>query len=297
VQEWVTNWVSRHVAARLASGRRVATVNKEVRTLKAIFNLAIHPRGYLRPGQNAFAQIRQRKQCPKPIRYVTPQEFRRLLSATPTLWWRAFLSVAYTTGARLNEMLHLTWADVDFEESRIRIVSKKADADLHEWEPKDHEGRVLPVPTEVMKLLVDLQAEAAEGCPYVFVPSWRWEYIRRARAAGQWDDSRSLLNNLRRRLATLRKSAGLAKFTYHDLRRSCITNWAKHLPIHVVQKLAGHSDIKTTQEHYLSVQEDDLEKARRVQSEILEADPTDPKLTHSGEKRPLPARAKSRPDS
>jgi hypothetical protein len=55
----------------------------------------------------------------------------------------------------------------------------------------------------------------------------------------------------------------------------------------VVRKLAGHSDIKTTQEYYLSVQEDDLEKARQVQSEILKADPTDPLLTHFGQKRPF----------
>ncbi|MCY2954673.1 MAG: hypothetical protein NTU53_22305 [Planctomycetota bacterium] len=59
---------------------------------------------------------------------------------------------------------------------------------------------------------------------------------------------------------------------------------ARHLPIHVVQKLAGHSDIKTTQAYYLSVQHDDLEKARRVQSRILRGGSTDQKLTNSGRK-------------
>ncbi|MFC1737588.1 hypothetical protein ACFL1G_00880 [Planctomycetota bacterium] len=39
-----------------------------------------------------------------------------------------------------------------------------------------------------------------------------------------------------------------------DFRRSCITNWVRELPIHVVQKLAGHSDIKTTRLYYLSVE-------------------------------------------
>ena len=270
------------VAARLAKGRKVATVNKEIRTLKAIFNLAIDPRGYLLPGQNPFARIRQRRLAPKPLRYVTPQEFHRVLSAAPTLWWKALLSVAYTVGARLGEMLHLTWADVDFLENRIRIVSKGNEGAQCEWEPKDHEGRLLPVPGDVIKLLTQLQAEAAEGCPYVFVPRWRWDYIQRARKAKRWDDRRSLVNNLGRRLATLRKAAGVAKFTYHDLRRSCFTNWARHLAIHIVKKLAGHSDIQTTQQYYLSVQEDDLEKARQVQSEILGGVLTDPLLTHFG---------------
>ena len=58
----------------------------------------------------------------------------------------------------------------------------------------------------------------------------------------------------------------------------------------MVQKLAGHSDIKTTQQYYLSVQEDDLEKAGQVQSMILKGGPTDPELTHSGKNRAFSAR-------
>jgi hypothetical protein len=64
----------------------------------------------------------------------------------------------------------------------------------------------------------------------------------------------------------------------------------------VVQKLAGHSDIKTMQVYYLTVQEDDLERARQVQSAILNGDPTDPLLTHFGQNGPSsgqPARGES----
>jgi len=54
--------------------------------------------------------------------------------------------------------------------------------------------------------------------------------------------------------------------------------------IHVVQKLAGHSDIQTTETYYLSVQPEDLAKARRMQSalvgDILSGVETDPLLTH-----------------
>jgi len=82
--------------------------------------------------------------------------------------------------------------------------------------------------------------------------------------------------------------------TVHDLRRSCITNWARELPIHVVQKLAGHSDIRTTQKYYLSIQAEDIRKAQRVQAKVLGKIPTndltDPKLTHSGQKRAFPGR-------
>jgi len=60
----------------------------------------------------------------------------------------------------------------------------------------------------------------------------------------------------------------------------------------VVQQLAGHSDIKTTQQFYLSVQPDDLRKAKAIQGKMLrkipKANPTDPLLTHSGKKQVFP---------
>jgi hypothetical protein len=94
------------------------------------------------------------------------------------------------------------------------------------------------------------------------------------------------------------KRAGIGKYTLHDLRRSCITNWArKGLPIHVTQQLAGHADIKTTQKFYLSVQDDDLRAARRAQQQIIKglstvavSEPTDQKLTNSAPKRGFPKR-------
>jgi integrase len=270
------------VAARLASGVKATTANKDIRTLKRIFNLAIEPRGYLSAECNPFRKIKQRKISPKPVRYVTPKEFQALVDSTTDMWWKTFLSVAYTTAARTGELLNLMWADVDFEMGWIRIVSKEADGDLQGWEPKDHEGRVLPVPAGVIQMLADLQATSAEGCPYVFIPAWRWKHIQEAKGKGRWNDEQTLMNNLHRRFGTIRKRAGVAKCTLHDFRRSCITNWAKVLPIHVVQKLAGHSDIKTTRLYYLAVEENDLEKARQVQEKILRSNLTDPLLTHFG---------------
>ncbi|OHB54318.1 MAG: hypothetical protein A2Y07_02625 [Planctomycetes bacterium GWF2_50_10] len=78
------------------------------------------------------------------------------------------------------------------------------------------------------------------------------------------------------------------------MRRSCITNWAKSLPIHVVKELAGLSDIKTTQQFYISAQPEDIIKAQKIQESVLGQirgnDLTDPKMTHSAPKRAFPGR-------
>ena len=77
---------------------------------------------------------------------------------------------------------------------------------------------------------------------------------------------------------------GVGLCTVHDLRRSRIMNWAKALPIHVVQQLAGHSDIRTTQQSCLSSQAEDGAKAQAVKKRLLrkalEKDLTDPRLPH-----------------
>jgi len=105
--------------------------------------------------------------------------------------------------------------------------------------------------------------------PYVFMEQSRWDYYRQTVEEGRWKDGQDLVNNVLRRFKTLCRRAGVGRFTIHDLRRSCITNWARALPIHVVKQLAGHSDIDTTQKFYLSIQPEDIVKAQKVQSDAV----------------------------
>jgi len=129
------------IAHRLSTVPSVSTVNKDIRTLRRIFNLAIEPRGYLAEGQNPFTKIKKRKITERPIRYVNLQEYGALMDAATKLWWKAFLSVAYGSGLRRNEILHLTWADVDLEQHRIKVQAKRATAEILAWEPKNRKNR------------------------------------------------------------------------------------------------------------------------------------------------------------
>ena len=256
------------IADRLASGCCPSTVNKDIGTLRRIFNLAIEPRGYLPEGKNPFAKIKKRKTTENEIRYVEIEEYRSLANEAD-LWWKTLISIAYGGGLRRNEILHLTWTNVDFENQQIHVSPKKETAQTIEWEPKDHEKRVVPMANETAQLLANLQAQAKEGFSYIFISPKRLEKIRERQKVGNWTSRSDVINNLGRDFGVIRRQAGIAECSLHDLRRSAITNWAGQLPIQVVQQLAGHSDISTTRKYYLVVRSEDMASANKVLNEIF----------------------------
>ncbi len=74
----------------------------------------------------------------------------------------------------------------------------------------------------------------------------------------------------------IRAKAGIKKGTFHDLRRTAITNWFHELKdITEVMELAGHSKYETTLEYYLATKDDLVKRARKatthkVSQELLE---------------------------
>ena len=56
---------------------------------------------------------------------MTVTEFPKLLEAAPTLRWKVFYALAYTSGARSGELFNLTWADIDFEKGRLYIQDRE----------------------------------------------------------------------------------------------------------------------------------------------------------------------------
>jgi len=278
---------------RLRAAIAPATANKEVKALRRIFNLAIL-RGYLSRDSNPCNGIPMLKVAPKRPKYISPEEFHQIYGRAPDSFWRALVVLLYTTGLRLREAMNLTWHDIDFESGQLYVTRKAQSGFVQAWTPKDHQMRSIPLPEQAVALLAVWQSVAPEGCPYVFVEHERWDYYRRLVETGKWCSGRDLVNNLLRRFKTICRSAGVGPYSIHDVRRSCITNWARRLPMHVVKELAGHSDIETTQRYYLSIQPEDIRKARAVQDKLLgkipTSDLTDPKLTHSSQKRLFPGR-------
>lgn len=232
-----------------------ATVNKVVRECKRIFREAVEC-SLIRA--NPFGGIRQEKIAQRPWQYVSPTACRALIEASPSLRWRGMIMLGYCCGLRLGEVLNLTWSDVDFERNQLRIARKTNTENRLAWTPKDKDMRTVPLPDAAVAVLVELQVSAATGEEYVFV-------ISKGSAAGL----RLKRSNLWRDFQAIREKAGVPTCSFHDLRKSYCTNLADAVPLHVVQELAGHADIRTTRKHYFKVRAEQIDSARRALEEVM----------------------------
>lgn len=204
-----------------------ATANKDVRSLKAIFNRAVK-RGYL--VKNPFAGIELAVVPEKDLRVLTPDEVEAIFDACTTLTWKALVFTALTTGMRKGEIVHLAWDDVDLD-GGLSHVRCKAD-----HRTKSGRNRVLAlVPAEVNLLR---RLKLSQRGDYVFV-----------NGAGT-----QMVNNLSREFGRVVAKAGIPRSTLHDLRRTFISHLAMAgVNEAVVQKLAGHASMDTTLRHYTRI--------------------------------------------
>jgi len=80
------------------------------------------------------------------------------------------------------------------------------------------------------------------------------------------------VNNFDRQFRLLVKHAKIGRGEFHDLRRTCLSNWfANGLREFDVMKMAGHSSFETTRSFYLAVREDLLDRTRQASTEALKS--------------------------
>lgn len=275
--------------ACLDEGNSKNTVAKKIRVLKAMFQLAVD-RNQL--DENPIKSLKPPK-TPKTagINIYIDDECDRLLKAASELqkeWvleWDLMITLALTTGLRKGELLNTVWSDIDFSEMTITITPKLNTDETWEWQIKDHDERILPLTEDVAQLLIGLQNRRPAGYPYVLVPPKRYDriqLIRQGKPRGKkkvwtYEDARnSIINNFTDMFGHIKKKACIKTGTFHDLRRTAITNWFyEGMEITEVMRLAGHSKYDTTLKYYLSVKDDLVDRARRaikhrVSREMLE---------------------------
>jgi integrase len=286
----------------LDKGNSPATVAKKMREIKCVFETAVNRRQL---DENPFGHVKMPK-CPKnEIHIYSEPECERIIKAArdsvPTanldtsVRWDLLILTALCTAQRRAELLNCIWSDIDFAEQTITVSPKEDTAETWLWQIKDTDRRTLPLTAELTQLLADHQNRQPEGCPYVFVPPARYDFIQKElRAKGLWtySDSRlKVVNNLGRDFGLLLKRAAVKTGEFHDLRRTAICNWfAQGLSEYEIMKLAGHADFKTTHKVYLRVRDDLMDRARQASSRALSGNLARawraPLSAHDQQKRP-----------
>lgn len=213
----------------------VATVDRELSTLRAVFNearicewLIVNPFSKARQGELITTAEEESRE-----RILTAAEERRLLKACEGDNRRHLLSLviaALDTGARLGELLRLTWGKVSFDDGVIK--------DLISYKGKG--GKILrrdaPVTIRLKRTLLDLQREKPIKA------------FRRLKSGLMPEESLvfGISHNVRKSWYGARKDSGLLDVRFHDLRHTAATRLAESMQLGIVGKVLGHSNPKTT---------------------------------------------------
>ena len=131
-------------AAQRAAGRAASTLNHFVQVLKAAFRWAVR-KGYLTRSPISDGSALKRSKMAKRTRRLTPEEESALLSTSPPRLQRLIVG-ALETGARLGELLDLTWRDVALADGGGVITVRGETA-------KDAEPRLIPISSRLAAFL------------------------------------------------------------------------------------------------------------------------------------------------
>jgi integrase len=154
----------------------------------------------------------------KKIKHAPRAENRRVTISRHSA---AALRLLIFTGARLREILHLTWSEVDLDRGLLLLPDSKT-------------GRktiILPAPAlEILRELQDVRSKE-EGARFVI----------------EGDDPSKPRADLQRPWKLVRDAAQLEGFRLHDLRHSFASvGAALNLGLPVIGELLGHTDPATT---------------------------------------------------
>lgn len=205
---------------RHEGGTKASTIDTELNTIKAALNRAV-ALGYL--PRNPCREVKRLKSPRKQVRFLSKEEIKKLLEPGNGRMV-PMVEVLLYTGLRRDELTHLTWHDVDLQRRIVAIQAKDG------WHPKDYEVRHIPMASRLHELLKELPRNGSD-----------WIFANRD---GKAHDGHILSRDFRK----LAKLCGIKGASLHTLRHT----FASHLvmngtDIYTVQKLLGHSSIKTTE--------------------------------------------------
>jgi integrase/recombinase XerD len=173
-----------------------------------------------------FDRPRSEKKLPQ---IIDSKELIDSISKIQNLKHKSIISLAYSTGLRVSEVINLKIEDIDSKRMIIHIKNAKGRKD-----------RLVPLSTNILNLLRSYYKE--------FKPK---EYLFNGQGSLRYSSGSC---------NTIVKKYINKKYHFHLLRHSCFTHLIENgTDSRIIQKIAGHSNIKTT-EGYMQVSTNVLSK-------------------------------------
>lgn len=229
-----------HQAKRKAEGAAGATINRETEALGRMFRIARET------GRLGVAPLFPRKlpeALPRQGFFEHTQYLAVRCELEPDL--QDVLDFAYYSGWRRNEIIRLTWAEVDCAGEVIRLDPNRV---------KTSEPRVLPIRGVLVDVLARRQRVRRLDTSLVFHSKGKSVYWRLFR---RWNDAC--------------KSAGVTGRLFHDCRRTVVRNLVRAgVPDRVAMSITGHRS-RSVFNRYNITSEADLAEAMDRLSEYTGA--------------------------
>jgi len=248
----ITPWhVEKWRTARQKKGVPVATTNRQLNQLKAVFKKASELGGPLYSNPLAGAAKMKKVDSKAIVRYLSDAEEVRLMAAIDAREsklcrqrrsankWRAnrgykllpslssgradhlkpMVIVSLNTGVRQGELFNLKWADIDFDTAMLTVRGEGAKS-----------GQTRHVPLNDVALAALKTWGRGEATDYVFP-----------------GENGARLTNVRTAWAKVLEVAKVTGFRWHDLRHTFASRLViAGVDLNTVRELLGHADMKMT---------------------------------------------------
>lgn len=211
------------VLTEMPSAVKNISKNSTIRAIKSFFETMKRWNVIQTNPMDGVKQIRVSEKIPA---YLNEDEFNNFLEKIKSdRWLTEIVLFAGLTGARIGEIVNLTWKDVDLIYKRIFIQSSV------NYQVKN--GKIRTVPLNELLYQMLLQKQNREG--YIF--------------RNKLHENQAHLPYISRQFKkAVRKHGFNEELHFHSLRHSFASILAqKGVSLHYIQKLLGHSNISVTQ--------------------------------------------------
>ncbi len=239
IQKYTDNQVNRKHEREKTEHKTLSlvTVNTHLKVIKTFCSWLVRE-GYL--SESPARYIKKHKIQEKQIRFLSPPEIQKLEEAAKGSRIELMLLTALDTGARINELINLKWADIDFKKKIINIQSNERG-----YTTKSKKNRHVPI-TKLLYLRLKAEKKIND---YVFTYK-----------------NKRIKTQPKKSFQTVIKKAKLNNVGWHTLRKTFASNLIiNNVGVGKVAKWLGHADVSLTYKTYgslLKSYDKEIEKTR-----------------------------------